>query len=188
MENKNNLCQIDKDILINTRENIMFWIENCDNKSSILLGFIGVVLTIVLATGPLADISANIMGILNYFSLLGFIYIVLILFSVIFFILGIYYVIRSLIAKTTIKNVRKKNIVENSLLHFSTLNKIESGSEFLEKLLKYDEESYIKDLASQILINSYICDEKFKNYNTGLKHITAGTVALIMSSILAIVL
>src|SRR5699024_3885348 len=51
---------IGKEDLLKIQENIMFWIENCDNKTSVILGVVGIILTIFITSDSVSKLVINI--------------------------------------------------------------------------------------------------------------------------------
>ena len=154
------------------------WINNCDTKSSILLGFIGLIISFVFNENFFK--KQFFYYIFNNISNLILIFFLII--SLIFIMIGIGFSILSI--KATISTDFKENGLNmESLIYFSTIIN-NNYNEYKNKVLNLKEESLCDEIISQIYITSIICDKKFKNYNQGLKYSTIGLVSLIIIVIL----
>ena len=92
-----------------------------------------------------------------------FIFMLIFLVSAICFIIGLYFLSKALMAKITNNEDRKSNIF------FGHIASNRNQQAYLNRLEATNLNKYIEDLVSQIYINSKICEQKFKNYNKGVK-------------------
>lgn len=165
----------DTDKLHLTLDRIIGFISNCDTKVSFWFSFFGVILTILSTlktptkeaiTSILCATPRNITG-----EAIIFVFFV----SAIFFVIGIYFLSRALIAKITNNEDRKSNIF------FGHIASHRNQQAYLSDLKSIDLNKYIEDLVSQIYINSKICEQKFKNYNKGVKMSGISIIFLLIS-------
>jgi len=177
--------EVEKEDLLRIHENVMFWIENCDNKTSIILGVVGIILTIFLTSDSLSNLVNNIEESITNMNWLNFIYLIAVLLTILFLAISITFLVKVLISNTNPETIDKKDIKTNSLLHFESINKIESNDEYIEKIKATDKDDYLRDLTSQIMINSHITTIKFRNYNIGVKFLAKTIILLFISVILS---
>lgn len=165
---------------LNTRlERVNSWINNCDQKASILLAFAGALATVLLTSDIIEsgyeylvkpfyeywihDVPSEISykKIIVFLLLLPFVWKVANM---------IKYLILVLKPKTDIADFRDANslITKNSRLHFQSIAG-KKYNDFLHESRTQSEESYLNDLCSQIYCNSKICNDKFENYKKGLE-------------------
>lgn len=166
---------------LNTRlERVNSWINNCDQKASILLAFAGALAAVLLTSNiiksgyeylvkPFYEYWMNdVPSEISYKRIIVFLVLLPLAWNVA---IMIKYLILVLKPKTDIEDFRDTNslITKNSRLHFQSIAG-KSYNEFLHDSRTQSEESYLNDLCSQIYCNSKICNDKFENYKKGLKH------------------
>lgn len=151
-------------------ELVNHWISNCDTKSSFILTFYGVVLTIIFTsaiggemTSCFAYVKAkDIAGeSIKNFALL--------LITILFFITSIatfYQIYLTLKGRIDPKLYQQKGLQEKSNIFFGSI--ASKTFEDFEKESDDDEDAYLNDLKSQVFINANIATEKFKHYNKSL--------------------
>lgn len=145
---KDNMCKEYKFIY----ENINNWINNIDNKISILLAFSAVILGFIVTCNSL---YCYVVKINIIFELLMNLIILLLIISCFICML-------SLIGRITTKINFKSNIFFGSIAKYDR-------KEFFENTEKMSIDNYSEDLKNQIYINSCICNKKVKLYNISLK-------------------
>jgi len=175
--------KLNKEDLTQTLDRTISWIENCDNKASIILGIVGVVLSILLSMEYVELIGALIVDISVCATFGNILLLTLIIIAFIVCFAGIVFLIKSLTAKIKIEEFSKRGIFADSRIFFSTIAKNNTFADFDEKLSETDGDVLIKDLKSQIYICSIICDRKFKNYNRGLRFSILGAGMLMLLTI-----
>lgn len=166
---------------LNTRlDRVNCWIDNCDQKASILLAFAGALAAVLLTSDiiksgykylvkPFYEYWMNdVPSEISYKKIIVFLVLLPLAWNVA---IMIKYFILVLKPKTDIADFRDANslITKNSRLHFQSIAG-KSYNEFLHDSRNQSEESYLNDLCSQIYCNSKICNDKFENYKKGLKH------------------
>jgi hypothetical protein len=147
------------------------WISNCDTKSSFILTFYGVVLTIIF--------TSNIGGeMINSFSFIrakendwescrNFI---LLLTTIAFFIsstVTFYQIYSTLKGRIDPKVYQQNGLKTNSNIFFGSIAS-KTFENFENESNNEIEPTYLNDLNSQIFINASIITEKFKHYNNSL--------------------
>lgn len=150
------------------------WISNCDTKSSFILAFLGVVVTIIftssIGSDMLATLSLRSAGEFNWETLRNFLCLVLFLtfgFSVICTVYQLYQTLRGRIDPEVYSqpglqlgsNIFFKTIASKTFAVYETEANIETDI------------NYLNDLNSQIYINSKIVTAKFEHYNASLRSI-----------------
>lgn len=145
------------------------WINNCDQKSSILLAIEGVVLTILCTSDYISFIHQQlIFPIYNYyetgngvFSVINTIQLFILAAMFILIFLSVFYSLQVIKGTIDTRLFKQSGLTEKSLLHFTTISH-RSFNEFKIDIASQSEESMLNDLFSQVYINSSICDNKFK--------------------------
>lgn len=144
------------------------WIENCDSKTSIMLGGIGVIVGLLLTTDYVSKFAGILKHMLQYASFGSILYLLLGLFSICTILMGIGDFIKVLIAKINPKGYAVRGAKTDSLIHFASIAKHNSFSEYKTALFECNDDTLLEDMASQIYICSIICTEKFRLYRKGL--------------------
>lgn len=140
------------------------WINNCDQKSGILLTLLGVLFTILMTS----DFINQTCDGANCIPLFG--KIVLFIIMAVLCISFLYAIVCFLLVLTPRKkpsHISKEleNEVEKSLLYFDVI-KESNYSDYCSKL-DDDNYKYSEDLLTQIYVNSTICSKKFCFYGHG---------------------
>lgn len=150
-------------------DRINSWINNCDQKSSILLAIEGGVLTILCTSDYISFIHQQlIFPIYNYyetgngvFSVINTIQLFILAAMFILIFLSVFYSLQVIKGTIDTRLFKQSGLTEKSLLHFTTISS-RSFNEFKIDIASQSEESILNDLCSQVYINSFICDNKFK--------------------------
>lgn len=154
------------------------WISNCDTKSSFLLTFYGVLLTVIMTSKVLEDIKQTfrmdmITQDLEYRHVQNFFSLIFLLAFIIISILSLYYIYNTLRARTNTIFKNEEGLIENSSIFFMSIDK--------KKYLEYElitnrecDEEYLKQINSQVFINSKIATLKFINYNKSILYTFIG--------------
>lgn len=159
------------EITTQTLERNLGFISNCDNKASIILTAVGVLLTIILTSEGLASIKDILKKSLSQITFLNFIYMFLFFSSVIILLSGILFLISVLIARSGISETKGS---KNSLIFFGGINSFNKIANYEKAIKKMDKKDLLDDLISQIYINSKIATKKYRRYNLGLKFTVIG--------------
>lgn len=161
-------------------QNNIEWIKNCDEKASIVLALVGVILTITLTSDCtktfIEIIKANIKRMLSWDS----IFLVAIVINLLVILFGIKFLYSALKAKLDYNSFKLDGLAKSSVIYFGTIEKHDEYMKYKSFVLNISDEEYLNDLYSQIYINSKIAKEKFYNYNKGISIITIGTFVLLI--------
>lgn len=148
------------------------WITNCDTKSSILLAFYGVLLTLVF-TSELQNMISNTFALetslknIGFIELMNFISLLSIIAFIVFSILCLLFVYNTLKARIDDEIYTQQELNTNSNIFFLKISS-KSYKDFKDASNLETSEDFLNDLNSQIFINSNIAAEKFKAYNKSL--------------------
>ena len=180
MEEKN-IPDIDSRIEIATQtlERNIGFINSCDNKASIILTVVGVLLTIILSNEGITRIFVLLQNCIIAKTICSVIY--LILFSAVLLALcaGLVLLINVLIAK--VDNSGMKGIDSNSSpIFFSGINNYKEIKGYSEKFYSMSKDDILNELILEIYINADIATKKYKNYNKGLKLTISGFILFII--------
>lgn len=178
--NKKNI----KEDLYKNFEIINEWINNSDNKTSIVLGIVGIILTIIFSNG---EIINNLLKIVNKLILdINFddiLYIIIFILLTCFCVYGLYCLIKVLIPTLKIKFKNTK-----SFMYFGSVCKYSNFKEYKDDLLNANEDDILDDLLNQIYLNSIICNQKFINFAKGIKIFLIGLIGTIIMYIIGILI
>lgn len=166
-------------------DRIIIFINNCDNKASIILGIYGVFGGILLTSNLFYNFIKNLF--LLKFDNYLLIYIFLLLIASLLFIWGIIRLFLVLYAKIDTKVYAEKGLVTNSKIFYGTISNY-SFQEYKLKISNLTEEEFKDDILSQIYIDSKICIKKFQNYNKGLKCSFLGLISFLILIIFGVVI
>jgi len=148
----------DKDTSFRTLEIVNSWITAADNKSSILLAFLGLIIGFSASTyGNLANLVVNGNNIqITLIIVFGIIYVIALGFT-------IFHLISVFIARTN-----KVDYFSENLVSFVSITKMES-TDYINSANKINEETLSEMILSQISINSKIAKRKMIHFNNALK-------------------
>lgn len=162
-----------KEDLQYTLDLVNSWINNCDQKSGILLAVIGVAVTVAATSDVMKFLHQHIFNpFLDYcskqsgleFSWSRLTVFLLLVVTLIVLAKSCFYLLRAISAKVSYEAMREKypSLSETSFLFYGTISKMRYD-DFKQGGIKFED-----DLMSQIYVNSVIALKKFKNYNEGL--------------------
>jgi len=156
---------------LNKLDNVNYWISNSDTKSAFLLTLLGVILTIIFTSDIGAEmirafycknITATSYQCINYSFRIIF---VIAFFAGLFF--TFYCIYKTLRARIDTKKYKQDGLMTESNIFFGTIS-LKSFSVFEQSTNGETDDEYLKDINSQIFINSQIANLKFKYYNKSL--------------------
>jgi hypothetical protein len=156
------------------------WIENCDSKTSIILGSFGVIAGIFLATDYISKFKSIFCHMISNVSFWTIIYIIFCISSISLILAGCICWITALFARVNLNEFSDRGIKSDSLIFFSSIAKHKSLSSYKQNLEKCETQQIEEDLISQIYICSIICDKKFKYYKLGLFLALIGSALFVM--------
>lgn len=167
---------------LNTRlGRVNSWIDNCDQKASILLAFVGALATVLLTSDILTSGHDRlIVPFVNYWKgdkEISFSFSNLVIFLSLVPISShiwkmVSYLLLVLKPKTKIEEFGEgveSRLEKNSALHYGVIAE-KKYNDFNDQCKNQEEDEYLNDLCSQIYCNSKLCNDKFENYKIGLKH------------------
>jgi len=148
----------DKDTSFRTLEIVNSWITAADNKSSILLAFLALIIGFSASTyGKLADLIVNGSTLqITLIIVFGIIYVIALGFT-------IFHLISVFIART-----KKVDSFTDNIVSFVSIAKMES-SDYISSAKKVNEDTLSEMILSQININSEIAKSKMTHFNNALK-------------------
>ena len=147
------------------------WISNCDTKSSFILTFYGVIITIIFTSSTRDDIvdtlHLSVADKINLKSIILFTSLILVLAFMFSIAATGFYILQTLKGRIDPEVYRQQCLNTNSNIFFGTIAS-KAFATFKKETNEEDEDAYLNDINSQIFINSKIATEKFKNYNSSL--------------------
>lgn len=167
-----------KEYRVETHNQIIEWTNNCDTKASIILAFVGVLVSIAFTSEYiLSRIETEIDNISFYwnnkvgsFSLLSTLMFLSLIGFFVLMALCCYFAIASLKA-----NIKCPN---NSIIFFGKIAEL-SEENYIEKVNSITEEDFEKDKLIQIHTCATICNNKFKSYNKSIQYLKWGLLLFI---------
>lgn len=165
------------DIATQTLERNIGFIVNCDNKASIMLSVLGVLLTIILTNDGLFTISKIINHCTNNRTFCNMLYLLSFISSIFLMVLGIINLGNVLVAKVS---EEASGITEgNSHIFFSGIHKSGNYEFYHNKFCSLTKAELLDELISQIYINADIAAKKYHCYNTGFRLSTVGFISFV---------
>lgn len=178
MMNNERYTKDDAYILLNRIEQ---WINNCDTKTSVLLGLLGIFFGLNTSIFEVFDFIKCFILYPNNFCFIDKVFIFVALFFVIVYItmiiLCLFFSIKSI-------NAKIYNIYKNKLFFGNIATSYESAEKYHKDITKMTQKKLQFDINEQIYINSKICTKKFKNYKKALVFLILSILTSIVCSIL----
>ena len=166
------------------------WINSSDNKVSVLIGIIGVVLTVFITSEYIncfgAFIKTRISDVINGKNTTSFVFLVCI--GITFFLAGmsLYHIVKACIARIDEKKYKQDKLMTNSNLFFGTVVNTEY-KEYFKDFVMQNGDARLNDILSQVYINACIAKQKHLHYNKAIKWllitILFGFVVAVLASI-----
>lgn len=169
-----------------TLERVNSWITQCDQKSGIMLGIIGVAFSIMISLDFIKTYKDVIISGWEYWY--GKVLIIAIVLAFFAVVIGTLFLIRTLIPITDNKLFKELYINTRSKIYFDSISKYDSFKEYKDKFTHFRKQDYINDLLSQVYINSQIASKKYKAYKMGMIISLIGFTAFAVLTILIFVL
>lgn len=169
---KDDKSSFKKEVAFHTLDTINMWINNCDMKVSIILGFYAAIITVALST-DFINLQSSIWSysIKNINFWYG-IYLALYTIAVVCFFVGLLYLLNVILPRIIIKPTGKKaSDGFKSIMFYESIKKYYWNFDaYKTKVHKtYDEEDIVDDLLFQIHSAAIICANKFKFQKIGLR-------------------
>lgn len=168
-------------------DNINMWINSCDTKSSIVLGFYATIITICLST-DFVDVQSKIVTYLfDNISFLVILYIIVHFGAILSFIIGIIELLKVIVPRIILKTTSGEQF--NSLLFYGSIAKnTPTYEQYCKKIKKIDEEDIINDLLFQVHSAAMICDKKFHYQKIGLVLTTISVLVFGVTTVIGILI
>lgn len=163
-----------------TLERNIRFINDCDNKTSIVLTFFGVLLTIILTNKGFSIIFETICKCFIEKTFCSILYLFCFLGAIAIMLIGIYNLWSVLIARTNIKSEHISKIFFSGIIRFRNLET------YKEKFRKMNRQDFLDELITEIYINADIATKKYKKYNEGLKLSIIGFISFILVLLIGI--
>jgi len=163
------------------------WIENCDSKSSIILGCIGVIAGILMASDYISKFVTIFKSFTTKITFGSVIYLFLTGVSLCAVAVGCLFLLWVLVAKINPKEFEGKGVRTDSLLFFTSIANNKTIHDYKMKLKSMKDDALEDDLISQIYICSIICSKKFKRYKIGLLLSALGSISFAIMIIIGII-
>lgn len=164
------------------------WINGCDSKAGTVLALTGVLLTIIFTNDGMAEMYKVLQNIFPPAIFCTVIYIVFLGSPVFMLCYGIVRLILTLVARIDANIYQQPGLITDSVLFFGKISDRASYQVFQNDILSIKKDDYLKDLLSQVYINSKIANEKYVNYNKGIKWTIIGFIAFIVMFLIGIYL
>ena len=174
--------------LIEILDRTVTWTDNCHAKTSIIIGGLGVIAGIFLASDYVSKIIEIIRFMTSHINVWSVIYLVLFYGSIAVLLAGCLFLFRVLISVTDTKSYKDREVKEESLVFFSSIAKNKTLSAYKKKVQKTDNAQFEEDIISQLYVCSIICDAKFRNYKTGLLLSLLGFGIFLVTAIVGVII
>ena len=135
------------------------WINSCDSKAGTVLALTGVLLTIIFTNDGVAEMYNVLQSIIPPVNFCTVLYIGFLGISVLTLCYGIARLITTLIARIDANIYQQPEMITDSVLFFGKISDRASYQIFQNDILSIKKEDYLKDLLSQVYINSKIANE-----------------------------
>lgn len=174
------------EVATQTLERNVGFVANCDNKTSIVLATVGVLLTIILTNDGLYTIFGIISSCNAGSTFCDVLYLICFVFTVLVMAFGIFNLGSVLIAKTSEDATGLAQ--RNSLIFFSGIRKNGDYKTYHDKFCVMSLQELLDELIAQIFINAEIATQKYKKYNTGFKFTIIGFLLFVAILLIGIYL
>lgn len=171
MTEKQNLTpdKISQEDITSILERTIGFINNCDGKSSILLGAYGAALAIVFSGDVVHSMISIFRTAIYHVSLGSILYLLVTFAGLCLGILGLIFLVLVLVARLYNQEEAHVSIDADSKIYFGHIARNKNFQQYRDKLSGTTKEEYLNDLISQTYLNALVCNKKFRYYNRGLK-------------------
>ena len=154
---------------VETLNRTIAFVSNCDNKASIILAVLGVIVTVILSSGDMSLVYSKVIdsegGLSIYFLIL---FSAFLIFACII-LYGTWQLVLVLTAKIDCDEYKQVEMDMNSLIFFDHICQKNTYAQYKDRFSNMTDEEYLNDILSQIYINSIIVRNKYRRYSTGLR-------------------
>ena len=183
-------------------DRVVEWVRVCDTKTSFLLAIVGVMLPSVLQSKLLQNDMMAAFKQLNsngscFVFASNFLYVVLVIGLGLLLLLACKKFLNVLFAKRTeslserilgsSKDTIANSVFKDSLLHFHHISQL-TYEQFKSGIDAETSDGFREDLLSQIYINARRCNEKYSDYNDGVRYLFFSGCFLVATYLLHMVL
>lgn len=176
---------------LNVLDRVDMWIGSCDNKLGILMGIIGVVLTICITSD---SINSFLVFIKNLYvrvegskDIQATFFLFLVVIAVVLWALAAYFLVKALFARINTENFGQEQLHNESNIFFGSISS-RKYNDFKRSFLSQTSDDKISDVLSQIFINSNIAQIKYKYYNRSLLFVIIASLYTVILLILGAIL
>jgi len=152
-------------------DSINQWVSNCDTKSSFVLTFFGVVLTIIFTSKVgeemISSFSFQNADEVNQKTVFNFFLVLISSFFIISSLITFYHIYLTLKGRINDKVYGQNALNTDSNIFFRSIAS-KTFENFEKESNSEDKSKYLNDLNSQVFINANIVTLKFKHYNKSL--------------------
>lgn len=167
-------------------DRVIGWINNCDQKASILLAFIGVAFPLLFssdfATNTYKELISDFLYYLQngegQFSLIRFLCFLFTILSILGLGVSFWFLLSALSGRIDSSIYAEDGLRTESLIFFGSISKMKY-IDFETNFSQQSKDTAINDLTSQLYINSRICQTKFAAYDNALCWLKWGILFLL---------
>ena len=162
--------------LLSRLDRITQWVHSCDTKASILFTIESVFVGILSSSDSVLKTITSVLNVTfvndgdKHFSLSAFILLLGLFGIVVLLPISLFYLVSAIAAKTSTNIFKDKTTRIDSLLFFDSIAQYEQCEDLEEAIQKEGEKERVKDVLSQIYIDSKRCKEKFTYYQKGMRY------------------
>lgn len=170
-------------------DRIIEWVKTCDTKTSIVMTIALLVPTFIMGTDWVLERLGRIItlvaeAILNLgkgycFSWSNCVALILLVLTLVLLGKSLSMFIKVLVAKTK-ENTFGNDVKNDSLIHFHYISTIKDFQTYKQKAEDEKDKDYYEDLLSQTYINAKRCNEKFNDYNSGVRWLCGAMISLVL--------
>jgi hypothetical protein len=175
-EEKESNNTLTKDEANKILDRIIGFINNCDNKASTILAMMGILFALFFSTDAMITFKSIVKTVLIFDGFVKYILFINVLVSVLAIGLGLFWIVRTLIATINYKEHKKNEQPPKSVIFYRDIAELGSYIRYCEKARNMSFDDYMTDLQAEIYINSCICIMKFRRYNKGVIFSISGMV------------
>lgn len=157
-------------------DRVNFWISNCDSKASFVLAFLGIFIGVFFTSDFIYD-NLKTLGneilkfeVSDFKFFIGLLSLISLLIFIFKFIKAGKHTLGALTATIDPNEFSQMGVKTDSNLHFVSINAKGFNTQFQEVQSLTDENELIRDIESQVAINSKIATKKFSNYREGITY------------------
>lgn len=148
------------------------WINSCDSKVSMLIGIVGVILTIFITTDSISKscdfLKERITDVASEKAISSVIILILIAGALCLAGISLYHIFKVSIARINENKYKQENLKHDSNLFFGTVAN-RDYKDYHEDFINESADEQLRDIISQVYINSCIAKKKHHHYNKAIR-------------------